>query len=170
MVPENIVRHLEAAGVSFLVRPHQRAVAAQRLAASVHVSGYRVAKAVLVDIDGERSMAVLPAADIVDEERLATALGAGRVRILHESEFLDLFPGCEIGAEPPFGSLYGLPVVMDRILARAGGSLVFRAGSHEEVLEMTADDFMRLERPRLADFAVVPPQIPRYERYEDRAW
>lgn len=168
MVHEAIVRHLETAGVPVVVRPHERVVAAQRLAASVHVSGHRVAKSVLVDIDGRPTIAVLPAAEIVDPGRLAAALGAQYARIMDEGEFIDLFPGCELGAEPPFGSLYGLPVVMDGSLARSRGPLVLRAGSHEEVLEMETDDFFRLERPRLADFAVLPASISRYQ--EEGRW
>jgi Ala-tRNA(Pro) deacylase len=170
MVPERIIRHLERAGVPVVVRPHPREVVAQRLAASVHVSGYRVAKSVLVDADGERIMAVLPAADVVDVTLLSAALGCERVRIMHEGEFLDLFPDCELGAEPPFGSLFGLPVVMDGILARAGAPLILRAGSHDEVLEMKPEDFIRLEQPRLGEFAVAAPSIPRFEEEEGHAW
>src|SRR4051812_14727855 len=168
MIASKIVHHMEQAGVPVVVRQHPRVVAAQRLAASVHVSGYRVAKSVLVEADGERMMAVLPAAAIVDPVRLAVALGAERVRILHESEFLDLFTECEPGAEPPFGALYGLPVVMDRHLAQAGGPLVFRAGSHEEALEMKPEDFVRMEQPRLADFAVPAPSVPDFD--DERRW
>jgi Ala-tRNA(Pro) deacylase len=170
MLSGRIVEHLEKAGIPVVVRPHQREVAAQRVAASVHVSGYRVAKSVIVEADGQRVMAVLPAADIVDVPRLGAALGAEKVRILHESEFLDLFPDCELGAEPPFGSLFGLPVVVDRILASAGGPLVLRAGSHEEVLEMRPEDYLRIEQPQVADFAVASPSIPRFEGDDTRAW
>lgn len=169
MVPERIVRHLEEGQVPLVVRSHTRVVAAQRLAASMHVSGYRVAKSVMVEADGERVMAVLPAPDIVDLTSLAVALGAERVRMLGEDEFIDLFPDCELGAEPPFGSVYGLPVVMDGALSRAGGPLVFRAGSHDEVLEMEPVDFIRLERPRLADFAVAEPSLPRFDGDQARA-
>jgi len=166
MIASKIVRHMEQAGVPVVVRQHRRVVAAQRLAASVHVSGHRVAKTVLVEAGGTRMIAVLPAAEIVDPARLAAALGVERVRIMHESEFLDLFSGCEVGAEPPFGALYGLPVVMDRKLAHAREPIVFRAGSHEEALEMKPEDFVRLEQPRLADFAVATPAIPHVD--EDR--
>jgi Ala-tRNA(Pro) deacylase len=168
MVPENILRHLQSAGVPFVVRPHPRVVSAQRLAATVHVSGYRVAKSVVVEVDGRRALAVLPAADIVDTRRLATALGARQVRILNESEFLDLFRECEVGAEPPFGSLYGLPTIMERNLVHVVEPLILRAGSHEEVLEMKVEDFVRLERPRLADFAILAPAVPRTD--DDSLW
>jgi Ala-tRNA(Pro) deacylase len=53
-----------------------------------------------------------------------------------------------VGAEPPFGQLYGLPVVVDEHLARAG-RLLFRAGSHEESIELGFEDFLNLEAPLL---------------------
>ncbi len=165
MVPMEIVRHLEGNGVPFSVRQHPRAVSAQQLAAAVHVSGYRVAKPVMVAADGLPFIAVVPAADRVDTDRLAAALGAREVRLMREEEFADLFGGCEIGAEPPLGSLYGLPVVLDYRLARSE-PLVFRAGSHEDALEMRYDDFAQLEHPRLAEFAIAEPALP--WRDEDR--
>lgn len=167
MIASKFVRHMEQAGVPVVVREHRRVVAAQRLAASVHVSGHRVAKTVMVEVDGTRMIAVLPAAEIVDPTRLALALGAERVRIMHESEFMDLFSECELGAEPPFGALFGVPVVLDSKLAHAGAPIIFRAGSHEEALEMKPEDFVRLEHPRLADFAVAAPSIP---RADDDRW
>jgi Ala-tRNA(Pro) deacylase len=170
MVPRRILRHLERAGIEALVRHHPREVTAQRLAAAVHVSGYRVAKVVMVDAEGQRLMAVVPAADIVDVRRLASELYVEQVRILHESEFMDLFPDCELGAEPPFGSLFGVPVVMDSILVRAGGPLVVRAGTHEDVLELRSSDYLRLEKPRLGEFAVLAPSIPRADNDTTAAW
>jgi Ala-tRNA(Pro) deacylase len=159
MVPQEIVRHLESNRVPYLVRRHPRAVSAQELAASVHASGYRVAKPVLVAADERPLMAVVPAADLVDTDRLAVALGAREVRLMREAEFAELFGGCEVGAEPPLGSLYDLPVVVDRSLARSM-SLIFRAGSHEDALEMRYEDFAQLEHPRLAEFAMANPALP----------
>jgi Ala-tRNA(Pro) deacylase len=158
MVPMEIVRHLESSRVPFAVRRHRRAVTAQELAAAVHVSGYRVAKTVVVDADGQAVIAVLPAADLIDTERLALALGVKEARIMRETEFASLFGDCEPGAEPPLGSLYGIPVVVDRSLARSV-PLIFRAGSHEEALEMRYEDFAHLEHPRLADFAMAHPSL-----------
>jgi Ala-tRNA(Pro) deacylase len=161
MVPTKVSRYLREATIPFEVRRHPRAVTAQELAASVKVSGYRVAKSVMLEADGRQVMAVLPAVDVVDIERLATALGALSVRIMTESEFGEMFGGCDLGAEPPFGSLFGVPVVVDVRLARSG-PLVVRGGSHEEAIELDYDDFARLEKPRVADFAVFAEAPPRY--------
>lgn len=167
MVPTQITRHLQDSGIPFTVRPHARAVTAQELAASVHVTGYRVAKSVLLEADGQRLIAVLPAADVVDLPRLATAVGALSMRVMDEAEFYNLFSDCEVGAEPPFGSLYGLPVVIDRRLAVAG-PMILRAGSHQDAIEMSYEDFARLENPRVADFALLDQAPSRHT--EDERW
>jgi len=109
------------------------------------VPGRRVAKSVMVKANGQAWIAVVPATEVLDEDRLAAVLDAPAVRLLHESEFEGLFPDCEPGAEPPFGGLYGLPVVIDSALAEAE-TIVFRAGSHEEAIEMRYQDFYRLEK------------------------
>lgn len=158
MIPQRIIDFLQASGIPFARHVHPRVIPAQELAASIHVSGYRVAKAVLADVGGTRWIAVLPAAEMLDLPKLASYLGASSARLLTEDEFSALFPDCEIGAEPPFGQLYGLPVVADVSLTE-DETILFRAGSHEEAIEMTFDDFARLENPRLADIGA--PFAPR---------
>jgi len=106
-------------------------------------------------------IAVLPASEVVDEKLLARVLGVPSVRLLDEEEFERFFPGCEPGAEPPLGSLFGLPLVIDSTLAEAG-RIVFRAGSHEEAIEIRYEDFRRLERdPKTGTFGRPPASAPR---------
>lgn len=159
MIPERIVQYLKEVGIPFTRRWHAKAVTAQELAASLHVTGYRVAKSVLLDVDGERWIAVLPAPERVDTERLAEALDARHIRLLDEAEFDGLFPDCELGAEPPFGRLYGMPVVVDTSLA-GEDRIVFRAGSHEETIELSYADFARLEQPKVANFGMPAGRRP----------
>jgi Ala-tRNA(Pro) deacylase len=144
MIPGRIIEYLHSHGVPYERRLHRRVITAQELAATVHVPGRRVAKSVMVEANGQVWIALLPATELVDEDRLASVLNVPAVRLLDESEFEGLFPDCEPGAEPPFGGLYGLPVVIDSALAEAE-TILFRAGSHEEAIEMRYDDFYRLE-------------------------
>ncbi|HUP73308.1 MAG TPA: YbaK/EbsC family protein [Acidimicrobiales bacterium] len=60
-------------------------------------------------------------------------LGVESMRLAHEDEFSDAFPDCEVGAEPPFGNPYDVPVYVDRRLLEAP-KLVCRAGSHTATL------------------------------------
>ncbi|MCP3102637.1 YbaK/EbsC family protein [Myxococcus sp. K15C18031901] len=150
MIPQRIIQYLERSRVPFDRRPHPKAITAQALAASLHVSGFEVAKTVMLQARDRLWMCVVSAADTVNLDRFSRLTGASQLRLAEESEFAHLFPECEIGAEPPFGLLYGLPVVVDAHL-RDAGRLLFRAGSHAEALEMRFDDFMNLEAPLLGD-------------------
>jgi len=153
MIPPRIIRYLKDHNVYFERQWHPYAVRAQELAQTLHVTGYRLAKSVLVEADGQPWVAVLPACDIVDVDRLAAALGAVSVRFLSEDDFAPFFPDCETGAEPPFGGLYGLPVIVDASLEQCL-HLVVRAGSHEEVIQLPYAEFDALEEPQMASFAV----------------
>lgn len=159
MIPESIVHYLRHHNVRFTRHWHPRAVSAQKVAAALHVTGYRVAKSVLVEVDGRKLIAVAPAVELIDLDRLASVLGASRARLLDESEFAGLFEHCEVGAEAPFGRLYGLPVVVDSSLAE-WPSILLRAGSHEETLEMTYQDFVALEQPIVASIGRPAQAVP----------
>jgi Ala-tRNA(Pro) deacylase len=152
MIPQSIMDYLERNNVSVQRRRHLRAITGQALAATLHVTGFRVAKSIILKgDDGQRCIAVCAAPDSVDTERAADLLGARRVRLAEESEFANRFPDCEVGAEPPFGKLYGMPVIIDESL-RGVGTLLFRAGSHEEAIELSFEDFVNLEQPRIGSF------------------
>jgi Ala-tRNA(Pro) deacylase len=142
---------LKAEGVPFEVRSHRPAFTAQEVAAAEHVPGREVAKVVIVCDGEEPLMAVLPAPDHVDLERLGRAVGRGGLRIAKEQEFAARFPGCDPGAMPPFGNLYAMPVWVDESLAR-DREIVFNAGTHEQTVHMKFGDFTRLVRPRVASF------------------
>jgi Ala-tRNA(Pro) deacylase len=161
MIPQQIVDYLEKNAVSYKRLPHRRACTAQQLAAATHVPGRRVAKSVIVKGGDRVWIAVLPASEVIDENLLAAVLGVPSVRLLDEADFEAFFAGCEPGAEPPFGSLFGLPVVVESTLAEAD-RIAFCAGSHEEAIELRYDDFRRLEGDlKLGSFGRIAASSPR---------
>lgn len=148
---ERLREHLVANGVGFEFEQHRVAYTAQDLAAVEHVSGKRVAKVVVAIADGKPVMLVLPASGHVDLEKVKSELGVGDVRLAHEEEFAATFQDCEVGAMPPFGSLYGVPVYVDSSLGTAR-EITFPAGSHRESVRIKYSDFERLEQPRQISF------------------
>jgi Ala-tRNA(Pro) deacylase len=135
--------------VKYVVISHSPAYTAQEVAESAHVSGSEFAKTVMVNIDGHLAMAVVPATRDIDLDRLRAAAGASVVTLAAEDEFGPVFPGCELGAMPPFGNLYGLNVYVDRALV-ADDEMAFNAGSHTDVIRMPFADFQRLVKPHVA--------------------
>ena len=138
--------------VPFEAQHHPRAVPAQEVAASEHVPGKLLAKTEMVLADGKLTMLALPATHQVDLEKAAAALGAGEVRLAEEEEFEKSFPDCEVGAMPPFGNLYDVPVWVDETLAE-DETIVFRAGTHTDTMSVKYADFERLVEPAVAEFA-----------------
>jgi Ala-tRNA(Pro) deacylase len=139
--------------VKYVVISHSRAFTTQEIAAATHIPGKELAKTVIVDIDGKTAMAVLPGSQNVDLALLRDALGAERVTLAKEATFKDRFPECDVGAMPPFGNLYGMPVYVADSLTE-DEEIAFNAGSHDQLVKMAYRDFERLVQPEVMRFAV----------------
>jgi Ala-tRNA(Pro) deacylase len=131
---------------------HRPAYTAQRVAEMLHVPGKEVAKTVLLRTDQGYVLGVLPANLKVDLERVRQCLGDETVNLASEPEMDQLFPDCERGAMPPFGSLYHLPTLVDESLSE-DERIVFEAQNHEQAIRMTYHDYEAVEHPRKACFA-----------------
>src|SRR4051812_9236993 len=111
--------------------PHRVAYSANRIAQALHVPGKEMAKTVLIRTDHGHVLAVLPATHRVDLERVRQELGEDHIGLANEAEMEQIFPDCERGAMPPFGSLYHLRTLVDDSLA-ADDEIVFEGEQHDE--------------------------------------
>ena len=153
---ERLRGYLDGEHAPYAIQEHAKAYTTQEIAALEHVAGRRMAKVVMVLADADLFMLVLPATERVDIASLDRVLGRSGVRLAHEEEFAQAFPDCDAGAMPPFGNLYGVPVYVDRDLAR-DQSIVFQAGTHRHTMEMSWADFERLVEPAIAELSGLPP-------------
>ena len=149
---DRLENYLHENGVFFEVQHHPRVVTAQEVAATEHIPGKMLAKTVMVLADDEMAMLALPAPYEVDLEKVGEALEAREVRLAEEEEFENAFPDCEVGAMPPFGNLYELPVYVEEALAE-DETIFFRAGTHTETMSLRYADFEQLVQPSVAEFA-----------------
>ena len=143
---------LDSNHVKYLLVSHSLAYTAQGIAALTHLSGKKLAKTVIVKIDGILAMVVIPASLHVDLERLRVLTGSQIVQIASEREFKDAFPDCETGAMPPFGNLYDMSVYADASLSE-NEEITFSAGTHRELVRMHWADMVRLVNPMVANLA-----------------
>lgn len=151
MPAKKVKEFLDSRGVKYVSIRHSTAYTAAEVAASAHVKGRDFAKTVIVRIEGGLAMVVLPASRRIVIHDLREMLGTENVRLATEAEFRDAFPDCEVGAMPPFGNLYGLPVYVAASLAMEA-EIAFNAGTHTEIIQMAYDDFDDLVRPEVLDF------------------
>ncbi|NLE30324.1 MAG: YbaK/EbsC family protein [Phycisphaerae bacterium] len=153
MPAKRLKEFLDNSGVHYVTITHSPAFTAQEIAATAHVPGKELAKTVMVKIDGQMAMVVLPGSYKIDFDLLEEALGARRVELASEQEFKDLFPECEIGAMPPFGNLYGLQTYVADSLAEEV-EIIFNAGLHTELIRMNYSDYERLVEPEIVEISV----------------
>lgn len=137
--------------VKYVSVVHSPAFTAQEIAAVAHVSGKQLAKTVIVKSDGQLAMVVLPGNHHINFAKLKEVMGGHEVDLASEMEFKDKFPGCEVGAMPPFGNLYNIPVIISSEMAKQD-QLTFNAGSHSELMQIAYADFERLVKPRVVVF------------------
>jgi Ala-tRNA(Pro) deacylase len=152
MPVKKLKEFLDSHKIKYVSVKHSRAYTAQEIAASSHIKGKELAKTVMVSLDGKMAMAVLPASYRVDLDRLKEVAGAKKIELAVEKDFQDMFPGCEVGAMPPFGNLYGMDVFVATSLAE-DEEIAFNAGSHTELIRLSYKDFERLAKPRVLKFS-----------------
>ena len=139
--------------VKYVTITHSPAFKAQEIAAAAHIPGKEMAKTVMVKIDSEMAMVVLPASMKVDFGRLLDATGAQEVELAQEKEFKHLFPDCALGTMPPFGNLFGLRTFVAEELTE-DEEIAFNAGSATEVIKLAYRDYARLVQPRVLPFRI----------------
>lgn len=152
MSVSSLREYLDKNGIQYTVISHSPAFTAQGIAALAHVPGQELAKTVMLKLDGELAMAVLPASFRIDLTSLEEEAEVKRAELASEEQFRDAFPECETGAMPPFGNLYGLEVLADESLTH-DKEIVFNACSHRELIRMTWADYQRLAKPKILRFA-----------------
>ncbi len=148
MPTQKLKEFLDGNHVEYVTITHSPAYTAQQIAEMTHIPGKELAKTVIVKVDDQYAMTVLPASNRVDLDHLKKGVKADKVEVASEAEFKSLFPDCEVGAMPPFGNLYDMPVyVADKLTEDE--EIAFNAGSHTELVKLSYKDFEKLVSPRV---------------------
>lgn len=138
--------------VAYVHTSHANAYRAREVAEAEHLPAYMLAKTVIVSSEEGYAMTVLPADCKVDLEELAATLNLRHLRLATEEEVRSSFPASEVGAAPPFGHLFGMPVYMDVRLAKES-YIFFNAGTHRDAIHMSVADYIRMADPVVTRFA-----------------
>lgn len=161
MILKKLVEFLDRSNVKYTVCTHSPAFTAQEVAQSAHIPGKEIAKTVIVWMDGTMAMVVLPGSHMINFSLLREMTKANNVELATEAEFKDRFPECEVGAMPPFGNLFNMPVFVGSSLAE-DSEIAFNAGSHRELVRMSYADYLNLVKP-----TVVPVTFRKKAHGED---
>jgi Ala-tRNA(Pro) deacylase len=143
-IAARLQHYLDGQGVGYDTVPHQRTSTSAGSAQATHVPGDRLAKPVVIHHDGGYVLAVVPSTHRVELGVVRDILG-GRPGLATEAEIARLFDDCELGAVPPIGAAYGLPVLLDESLDGAA-DLYFEGGDHRTLVHVSGDAFQTLTK------------------------
>lgn len=150
---KKLINYLDEHGKKYVVTKHSPAFTAQEVAASAHVPGEEMVKTVIIKVDGDLKMVVLPSTHDVDFDAIKEALNAKEVKLATEEEFKEIFPDCELGAMPPFGNFYDMDTLVGEVLTD-DEEISFNAGTHKELVRMNYSDFEELVQPKVMPVGV----------------
>jgi Ala-tRNA(Pro) deacylase len=146
---------LDNAHICYAHTRHSVAFTAMEVAFAEHLSPHKLAKTVVFAAAQGYGLAVLPADYLIYMDTLGAFLNDHTVRLATERELGELFPECELGAMPPLGNLFHLPVLVDNTIAEQE-FIAFSAGTHRDVIHMHFGDFRRMVDPAIGQFAYQP--------------
>tara|TARA_R100001244_G_scaffold10690_15_gene12764 strand:+ start:13030 stop:13488 length:459 start_codon:yes stop_codon:yes gene_type:complete len=139
---QTLERSLQRAHSQFTLVEHAPSATSLESARKAGIAASRMAKSVILDDRrGHYLMAVLPANRQLDLSKVRK--GPWRWQLSSEQSLVGLFKDCERGAVPALGEVYGLPMLIDPMLARQQ-DIYLEAGDHENLLHMQVDEFFRL--------------------------
>lgn len=165
MLRPQIERYLAVNGISYRLLPRvteasEPVESAEAFAVTSGDSGVEVAttRAVLVELDsGDEVICVVPREAEVDLDALCALVQAKDAVVCEVGRHIELFPGCDIGAAPPFAGLWGIPVIVDTDV-ELSDRILMPAGDHRQDLELRTLDFLYMEEPQVGDVASYPGQ------------
>jgi Ala-tRNA(Pro) deacylase len=148
----DMIDYLKKNGVSYEVIDHVPAFTAHEVAVASHVPDKDLAKTLIVQTGDKYCMVVIPGDHRLDEKMFYEIMKTKHVRLAQEDDLKPLFPGCELGAMPPFGNLYALPMYIDKKLTK-DKEIVFNACTHTKSIRLKMEDYIRLTKPVIAEFS-----------------
>jgi Ala-tRNA(Pro) deacylase len=123
---------LRAKEISFKVLEHNPVYTSAEAATVRGVDLHTGAKALLLKVQDDFLLAVMPADHSLDSRVIRQALGWKNVRFATKDE-VSHWTALQPGAIPPFGSLFGLRTFCDPALGE-NDTIYFNAGSHSKSL------------------------------------
>jgi Ala-tRNA(Pro) deacylase len=139
-----VTDRLTKLSVPYEVIPHEQAYTPIDEAIALDISADEVLKTIVLDTSSGHVLAVIPGSRRLDISAAERALGTKHVRLATEEEIEKDFPGYELGALPPLGSLHGVPTYVDPEVMRHD-TVVFAAGTQTESVKVRTGDLFRNE-------------------------
>ena len=151
MISKPLEKLLKLNKIKFEIVEHKKVFTAFDSAETQHEKLSEVAKAVLLKGKKGLYLAVLPAGNNCDFKALSK-LTVDKVSMAKEKD-INKNINAKIGLIAPFGSLFGMPMFIDKKLLK-NKKINLPAGSYTESIVMNTKDYLKLEKPVEGSFAI----------------
>ncbi|CAM5195743.1 aminoacyl-tRNA deacylase [Bosea thiooxidans] len=151
-IAKKLQSYIDGRGIAYDTVAHNRTATSGQTAQAAHIPGRKLAKSVVVHHETGYVLAVVPSTHRIELSRLQDVM-AKRLGLASEDEIGSLFSDCDIGAVPPVGSAYDVPVILDESLGDAQ-EVYFEGGDHRTLVHVSGADFLNLMKDaRVASFS-----------------
>ena len=151
-IARKLQSYIDGQGIAYDTVAHNRTATSSQAAQAAHIPGSKLAKSVVVHHETGYVLAVVPSTHRIELSRLQDVIEK-RLGLASEDEIGSLFSDCDIGAVPPVGSAYDVPVILDESLGDAK-EVYFEGGDHRTLVHVSGADFLNLMKDaRVAKFS-----------------
>ena len=150
-VYEQIVAMLKNSHILFDAYEHEPVRTSEEAAKVRNTNPHEGAKALVFYAEGKPLMIVLPGDLKVDMKEFKHQFDVRDLRMATPDEVLTT-TGIAIGAVPPFGHIFGLPLYVDRKL-QDNERIVFNAGLHNKSIRLKESDWEKVAKPVIGNFS-----------------
>jgi len=153
-ISKTLLKKLNESKIKHEIVNHRKVFTALDVAATLKVKLEQVVKSLLIKADKDFYLALLPANKNLDLKKLAKALGIPLKKIsIPKEKIMTTKFKVKPGAMSAFGSIYKLPVIVDKSLIKVRDG-IFSSGSFIESFRMKIKDYLKFEKPLEGNFSV----------------
>lgn len=159
-VSKKVLDHLTAGKYKFEVIEHRKTYTAWDTAQTEKVKPEEVAKALVVSVDKDHVIAVVPSNKNLDKKKLLKLVNAGRkkkgekpykkIGFAKESWMKKNIYG-KVGATPPFKEIIKVDIYLDKILAK-NSKIYLGSGEYDASIRVNSKDYIKKEEPIVGGF------------------
>jgi Ala-tRNA(Pro) deacylase len=142
-IAATLEKYLDEKGVDYEVLTHRHTEDSLHTAEAAHVTGDKLAKAVVLEDEDGYLVAVIPATFKLKMGRVHEFTGRNHLAMADEDVLSRLFKDCEFGAVPAVANAYGLETVWEETLAYAE-TVYCEGGDHASLFKVRGSDFKKL--------------------------
>lgn len=145
-----VIEYLDKNDIDYEIVSHPKVFSTIEEARALGIEADEIAKCLVINMHGGQALAVIPGGQRISNKKVREAVGNKHARLATEDEMKTDFPEWELGAIPPLGELFDLPVYLDRGLI-GHETVLFSGGSHSESIKINTADFINLIKPDIVD-------------------